>query len=114
VGRCLYLFSGGPVSFDGQKVDARHIIQVNAGHDLTLQSDNEMSEVLMLQGRPIGEPVAQHGPFVMNSRDELAAAFADYRQTAFGGWPWPQQDPVHPVNEGRFARFPNGKIDRPE
>jgi len=114
VGRCLYLFSGGPMSFDGQKVDARHVVQVNASRDLTLQSGNEMSEVLMLQGRPIGEPVAQHGPFVMNSRDELAAAFADYRQTAFGGWPWPQQDPVHPVNEGRFARFPNGEINRPE
>lgn len=114
IGRCLYLFSGGPVFFDDQQIDVRHLIQVDAGKDIKLQSGGEISELLMLQGQPIGEPVAQHGPFVMNSRDELAAAFADYRQTAFGGWPWPQQDPVHPVNEGRFARLPNGKIDRPD
>ncbi len=62
-----------------------------------IEKGGQSSELLMLQGMPIGEPVAQHGPFVMNSRDELSAAFADYRQTAFGGWPWPQQDPVHPL-----------------
>jgi len=113
-GRCLYLFSGGPVSVDGQMVDVRHVVQVNAGRDLILQSGDEISELLMLQGQPIGEPVAQHGPFVMNSREELSAAFTDYRQTAFGGWPWSEQDPVHPVNEGCFARFPDGKVERPE
>ncbi len=107
--RCLYLFAGGPISFDGQQVEVNHVAQVNAGHSLILKNGGQPSELLMLQGMPIGEPVAQHGPFVMNSRDELSAAFADYRQTAFGGWPWPQQDPVHPMGEGRFARFPDGQ-----
>ena len=112
--RCLYLFAGGPISIDGQQIEVNHVAQVNAGHSLILKNGGQPSELLMLQGMPIGEPVAQHGPFVMNSRDELSAAFADYRQTAFGGWPWPQQDPVHPVGEGRFARFPDGRIERPE
>ena len=49
----------------------------------------------MLQGRPIGQPVAQYGPFVMNEEDEIAEAFADYRRTGFGGWPWASDDPVH-------------------
>ena len=41
-------------------------------------------ELLMLGGRPIREPVAWHGPFVMNSRQELMEAFQDYKQGKLG------------------------------
>ncbi len=43
------------------------------------------ADVLVLKGRLIGEPVAHHGPFVMNSDDELRRAYADYRRTLIGG-----------------------------
>jgi redox-sensitive bicupin YhaK (pirin superfamily) len=72
------------------------------------------AEVLVLQGRPIGEPVAQYGPFVMNDRTEIDQAFADYRRTGFGGWPWPTDDPVHQRDAGRFARHADGTIEEPD
>jgi hypothetical protein len=62
----------------------------------------------MLQGKPIGEPVVQYGPFVMNSEAEIQQAFSDYRRTEFGGWPWPRQDQVHPRTQGRFAKYDDG------
>jgi len=70
-------------------------------------------ELLLLQGRPIGEPVAQHGPFVMNTREEIQQAFNDYRRTQFGGWPWPEDAVVFPREKGRFAVF-DGKEEVPE
>jgi hypothetical protein len=69
-------------------------------------------EILLLQGRPIGEPVAQYGPFVMNTREELQQAFADYQRTQFGGWPFPENAPVFPRDAGRFAKHADGKVER--
>ncbi|WP_043113335.1 pirin-like C-terminal cupin domain-containing protein, partial [Pseudacidovorax intermedius] len=63
----------------------------------------------LLQGRPIAEPVAQHGPFVMNSQAEIMQAMQDYRRTQFGGWPWPDAAPVHGAAPARFARYPDGR-----
>ena len=72
------------------------------------------AEALVLQGRPIGEPVAQYGPFVMNDRAGIEQAFDDYRATGFGGWPWPTDDPVHPREAGRFARHADGRWEEPD
>ncbi|MDB4994421.1 MAG: yhhW, partial [Myxococcaceae bacterium] len=79
--------------------------------DLTLENGSAESELLLLQGRPIGEPVVQHGPFVMNTSAEIQKAYADYRATGFGGWPWPKSDPVHARDE-RFARHVDGRVER--
>jgi hypothetical protein len=76
-----------------------------------LVAPDSPAELLLLQGRPIGEPVAQYGPFVMNTRAELEQAFRDYRRTQFGGWPYPANDPVHPRPRGRFARHADGRVE---
>jgi hypothetical protein len=60
----------------------------------------------------LGEPVAVYGPFVMNSEAEIRQAFADYQRTGFGGFPWDRDDPIH-GDEGRFARYPDGRVERP-
>ncbi|MEN8789996.1 MAG: pirin-like C-terminal cupin domain-containing protein, partial [Flavobacteriaceae bacterium] len=66
--------------------------------------------LLVLQGKPILEPVVQYGPFVMNSQQEIEKAMEDYRLTRFGGWPWPYPDQVHEREKGRFALYPDGKL----
>ena len=86
-------------------------MDVRAGVDAPVTAGSDGAEVLMLQGRPIGEPVAQYGPFVMNTRAELEQAFQDYRSTQFGGWPFPENAPVHPRDRGRFARHADGRVE---
>jgi hypothetical protein len=89
---------------------ARDIPVIHDSRTIHPFGDNEL---LILQGRPIGENVEQYGPFVMNTRAAIVQAFEDYQRTEFGGWPWPSDDPVHPREEGRFARHADGRVDRP-
>ena len=112
--RTLYFFSGRSVRVGDHEQRTHAAIEVGAGQDLDLQAGDGGCEILLLQGRPIGEPVAQYGPFVMNTEAEIQHAFADYRRTAFGGWPWPSDDPVHAREETRFARHADGKVERRE
>jgi len=96
----------------GQKLDAHAAIVVRSDAEVPLEAGDDECEVLLLQGRPIGEPVVQYGPFVMNTRAEIQGAIQDYQRTQFGGWPWPADDPVHPREEGRFARHADGRVER--
>jgi redox-sensitive bicupin YhaK (pirin superfamily) len=112
--RTLYFFVGATVKIDDRVLDTHSAAVVQSDVDITIEAGDTACELLMLQGRPIGEPVAQHGPFVMNSREELQQAFADYKRTEFGGWPWPVDDPVHDRNAGRFAKHIDGHIEKAE
>jgi redox-sensitive bicupin YhaK (pirin superfamily) len=111
--RMLYFFRGSALQVNGQAIPPVHSIRLRSDAAVTLQAGpDEVVELLLLQGRPVGEPVVQYGPFVMNSRAEIQQAFADYQRTQFGGWPWPKDDPVHADREGRFAKHANGRIER--
>ncbi len=109
--RVLYVYAG-TLTVGGQRVDVPTGVVVRADTPAPVTAGNDTTEVLLLQGRPIGEPVAQYGPFVMNEESEIAEAFADYRRTGFGGWPWSRDDPVHAGAPGRFARHADGREER--
>jgi len=111
--RSLYYFEGSGLRIGGRAIPSSHHVAVAPGAELALEAGEHGSEVLMLQGRPIGERVARHGPFVMNTPQEIRQAYADYRQTQFGGWPWDSDEHVHARAEGRFALRPDGGIERP-
>jgi len=112
--RTLYFFAGPSLRVGDEAVNEHAALVVDATEDAALQAGEGACEVLMLQGRPIGEPVAQHGPFVMNDRAGIERAFADYRRTGFGGWPWPVDDPVHGRDAGRFAKHADGLVENVE
>lgn len=113
VSRSLYFFDGESLGVSGQSVGVGHRIDVQAHFPTQLKSDATSAQVLVLQGRPIGEPVVQHGPFVMNSTDEIRQAIMDYQRTQFGGWPWDRRDPVHGTERKRFAQHVDGRREEP-
>ena len=86
---------------------------VVADIDIALVAGAQPVGFMVLQGQPIGEPVAQYGPFVMNNQDEVQQAFADYQRTQFGGWPWRTPDPNHGRDAGRFAIDADGMRHEP-
>jgi redox-sensitive bicupin YhaK (pirin superfamily) len=108
--RTLYVFDGD-VEIDGQLVTSPTLAVLRADSEVTLAAGDGPVECLLLQGRPIGEPVEQYGPFVMNDRAGIERAFADYRETGFGGWPWQSDDPVHSREARRFARHADGRVE---
>jgi hypothetical protein len=110
--RTVYVFRGAPVRVEGTEVPKGVGVAVKADEPLLLEGGAGGSEVLVLQGRPIKEPVAQYGPFVMNSQHEILEAFADYRRTEFGGWPFDRDDPVHAREQLRFARHADGRVEQ--
>ena len=112
--RALYFFKGSYIEIAGVTVKSKQGVELEPDVDVLLENGDTEGELLLLQGRPIGEPVAQYGPFVMNTRSEIEQAFEDYRQTQFGGWPWKSDDPVHPRGEGRFAKHADGRVEHPK
>lgn len=111
--RVLYAFRGNGLNVAGRQVGIPHAIQVRSEASIELTAGDSPTEVLLLQGRPINEPVVKHGPFVMNTSGEIRQAIVDYQQTQFGGWPWDNNAPVHPRERGRFASYADGPTEVP-
>ena len=112
--RILYFFEGTSLTVADEQYQSDTGLAIASDCEIELVAGAQAVELLLLQGRPIGQPVAQHGPFVMNTRAELEQAFEDYRRTEFGGWPWPEDGPVHGAEPKRFARHTDGRVEEPD
>jgi hypothetical protein len=90
----VYVLGGeGTVGPVGQPVRSGQLAVFGAGDYLTVTARSEQEsrtpnlDVLVLGGKPIGEPVFAYGPFVMNTKDEVAQAFEDYQAGKLGTIP---------------------------
>jgi quercetin 2,3-dioxygenase len=109
--RMLYVFEGDTLQVADTEVANDTGVLLDPEPPVRLVAGAQVVEALLLQGRPIGEPVAQYGPFVMNTRAEIEQAVRDYQATQFGGWPWEDQAPTHGHDRGRFAHHVDRRVE---
>lgn len=112
--RVVYFYEGSVLDVAGVEVinQSYHVLD-GAQKVVLTNTSTTTASILLLDGRPIDEPVVAAGPFVMNTNEEIEQAFYDYRQTEFGGWPWRDDAPVHDRNSGRFAQYADGTLVKP-
>ena len=80
----VYVYRGG-VQIGGTHVPVQRMAILRNGEDrdgVVLRAERP-SRALLIAGRPLGEPIAQYGPFVMNTRDEIMQAVNDYQAGKF-------------------------------
>jgi len=112
VNRSLYFFEGNGATVNGEGIQGKRAVMVEPNVALSVKASGTL-EFLVLEAKPIGEPVVQHGPFVMNTREEIVQTFSDYQKTQFGGWKWKREDMIHGPGTERFARYPDGRTEKP-
>ncbi len=109
--RNLYFYKGDTLQIENEKIDVYKGIKLDSNQDVVIQNGNTAAHLVLLQGKPIGEPVVRYGPFVMNSNEEVEQAMKDYQNTQFGGWPWERTDKNHGPTKGRFAKHIDGELE---
>ena len=104
----VYVLAGhGTIGAEGRPIQTGQLATFEAGNSLTItagmvqESRTPNVDVLILGGRPIGEPVAWMGPFVMNTRAEVMQAMADYQAGRLGSIPAVHNAPTTIVESGR-------------
>jgi quercetin 2,3-dioxygenase len=112
INRTIYFYEGTELTIGNDTLSNYQQAQVVSTTDITIKNGPTESSILVLQGKPIGEPVSQYGPFVMNTKEEIKQAFDDYHATQFGGWPWASFDNVHPRDAKRFAKHADGRMEK--
>ena len=113
VTRELFFYAGDHLQVEENNIPPYHKFTIDPANPVEFKAGKQPVRLLLLQSRPIDEPVVQYGPFVMNTQKEIYDAYAEFRKNQFGGWPWNRYDPVHPRDAGRFARYADGSEEIP-
>lgn len=82
----VYVYEGGIAVGDGEdarEIDAQELAVLSGGHLLKLRDSGRGSRLIVVAGRPLREPVARYGPFVMNTKQEVMQAFVDFQEGKF-------------------------------
>jgi redox-sensitive bicupin YhaK (pirin superfamily) len=74
----VYVFEGA-ARLAGRDLKTHTLAVLGNGDAVEIEAGEAGTRFILVAGRPLGEPVVQYGPFVMNSREEIEQAFADYR-----------------------------------
>ncbi len=110
--RSLYFFKGDALAINEKDIPAYHGVELATNVETIIKNKGtERCELLILQGKPINEPVVQHGPFVVNEQHEINETIRAFQTTQFGGWPWPTTENTHEPSKGRFALYADGRLE---
>jgi redox-sensitive bicupin YhaK (pirin superfamily) len=81
---CALVIEGSIIVNGTEKADSDHFVLFgNDSEEFTIEA-SEKAIVLIMSGEPIAEPIASHGPFVMNTQTEIMQAYADLNRGKFG------------------------------
>ena len=111
--RSLYIVNGTGIKIGKHLINARNQVELISDIDVNISDNGGGTKLLLLQGKPISEPIVKHGPFVMNTKSEINQAYFDYQNTQFGNWVWGKDDPVHGKEFKRFAKLVDGREETP-
>lgn len=81
-----YVFEGGLTLGEGdaaRELALQELAVLGGGSELRLRAGAQGARLILVAGRPLREPIARHGPFVMNTHEQLMQAFMDYQQGRF-------------------------------
>lgn len=80
----VYLFEGAGYLAD-DTLEIHEAAELSDGDSILITAGSEGARLMLIAGEAIGEPIAQYGPFVMNTTDEIEQAIADYRANRLTG-----------------------------
>lgn len=82
----VYVYEGGMIAGEGESattIERGELALTSHGDSLFLRATDQPGRLILVAGRPLNEPIARYGPFVMNTAEEIRQAFMDYQSGRF-------------------------------